>query len=159
MCSGNQGYENCFFPPPPDYKFTLLYYIPTQFFECFSSYKRNYASPPHKAIQQVTLQKFCALFTGVSGNRLLNRGLIHRGPQLPHSPGLDLFNWFLIVGHIKVKVYSNIPWTEDDVRRSIQNRCSHFYQNCNAQWARLLHVTCNSKVKETTSRAFVKYGE
>lgn len=119
----------------------------TMLFFLIKQYNRSYC------------KQFCALFTCVSGNWLLNRGLIYRGPQLSHSPGLNLFNWFVTVGHIKDKVYSNIPWTEDDVRRSIQNRCSHFYQNCNVQWAHLLCVTCISKLKETTSRAFVKYGE
>jgi hypothetical protein len=149
------GLWELFLAPSPDYKFTLLYYLLTLFFECLSSYRGTMLFlSPIKQCNRSHCKQFCALFIGVSGNRLLNRG-----PQLPHSPGLNLFNWFLIVRHIKCKVYSNIPWTEDDVRRSIQNRCSHFYQNCNVQWACLLCVTCISKLKVTNSRAFVKYGE
>lgn len=56
-------------PPPPDYKFTMLYYILTLFFECLSSYKRNYALFfSIKQYNRSLCKQFCALFTGVSGN-------------------------------------------------------------------------------------------
>jgi len=90
-----------FNPSPADYKFTLLYYMLTLFFECLSSYKRNKVVFffSIKQYNRSHCKQFCALFTGVSGNSLLNKGLQltkqginTQGPQLPHSQGLNLLN-------------------------------------------------------------------